>query len=623
MKNSRLNGMVVMMLIPAMLFVLFATACHRDNVESTDSSKSSESSVFDFTQYTIYCYNTDASMNAGYALRKEINDTYKQTVLVKAAPDTGNDEATNKRIYVGAVNQTDAKNSALDLRSEDYHITVTDNLIIFAGSDLVISSAVDYFCTTYMSSKSFTLPSNLDYHNTVEYPVTTFTIGGITADKYIIAYESENVVKAKKLQTVLSKLSGYYIPIVNNKATIQVAENKIVLSTDSEQVGPMADGYYSYEELNGSLTLSGNSDTAITEAIDKLLEQYFGYNENNRTATVTTVEIPSGIKEKCQFSISLEQAKATPDAQVSGRNDFVFGVSGHSGVADAYPEETVEEQVRLVAESGAKLYRFDAPVGTTADKFVVMDKVVDLCKAYGLQMMVNVGGYWLKDDELTNTCKFIAKRYKGKIDYYQIFNETDIYCLKDPGNSTFETKYDMDKVKTISGKMKLGINALREVDPNAKLIVNFTYWRSDIVQYFINDGVKFDIVGFDWYSGMGSIGKQIDDMIKLFPNHDFFICECNLIATAKYTEQQQSDFLTNTMIQMYKYSDRLKGLVVYELFDQTKLETGDKYSEQAHYGIVVTDGLGDVLKPKKSFTDIQKLLGGSSIEKVFTIKKVG
>lgn len=84
--------------------------------------------------------------------------------------------------------------------------------------------------------------------------------------------------------------------------------------------------------------------------------------------------------------------------------------------AGTYRLATLEEQIHLVAELGVKLYRVDANLKdlSTLD---FMDKCVDLCEAYGLDIMLIV-----YDEAKAQMC---ASRYKGRVKYYQVLNETD------------------------------------------------------------------------------------------------------------------------------------------------------------------------------------------------------
>ena len=120
---------------------------------------------------------------------------------------------------------------------------------------------------------------------------------------------------------------------------------------------------------------------------------------------------------------------AATGTELTQRSDFIWGVNGHNKGYVAYPESQVEKQIKVAAELGVGIYRFNYNPATL-DEIEYLDYVVKLCKAYGLKMMLvmdnsgpapNSDGYQSSKEAsyisaLADRGRMIAARYAGKID---------------------------------------------------------------------------------------------------------------------------------------------------------------------------------------------------------------
>ena len=71
----------------------------------------------------------------------------------------------------------------------------------------------------------------------------------------------------------------------------------------------------------------------------------------------------------------------------TGRQDFIWGISGHHKGYAAYPEEYLEEQIQKAAGLGVDVYRLNYSPETSED-FAYLDRVLDLCDANGLRLFL-------------------------------------------------------------------------------------------------------------------------------------------------------------------------------------------------------------------------------------------
>ncbi len=117
----------------------------------------------------------------------------------------------------------------------------------------------------------------------------------------------------------------------------------------------------------------------------------------------------------------------------TGRQDFIWGISGHHKGYAAYPEEYLEEQIQKAAGLGVDVYRLNYSPETSED-FAYLDRVLDLCDANGLRLfLILFDRKFTKDgltpDQLYDKTRAVSERYKGRIPLYQISNEQDLACL--------------------------------------------------------------------------------------------------------------------------------------------------------------------------------------------------
>ena len=103
-------------------------------------------------------------------------------------------------------------------------------------------------------------------------------------------------------------------------------------------------------------------------------------------------------------------------------------------------EEQLEEQLKLAADLGVKIYRLNY-TPTNDEMFSYLDKVVDTCERYGLKLFLVTFDWdfinFQNPESLYGIAKAIADRYCRRIYMYQISNEQDIPSLdlahlKDP-----------------------------------------------------------------------------------------------------------------------------------------------------------------------------------------------
>ncbi len=311
-------------------------------------------------------------------------------------------------------------------------------------------------------------------------------------------------------------------------------------------------------------------------------------------------------------------ASAAPS--LSGRSDFLFGITGHPRHYEAYPEEYLQQQIRLAAELGSDIYRFNYVPSQSLEEFEYLDKVVAYADAYGMKLMLVMDAAVGDADAIRDNARLIAKRYKGKIPYYQAMNEQDNASILGPHvDGSQKEHYDQMKLSRNIANIKAMCEGLREGDPDAEIVVNFAYVHYYFLDALIEADVPFDVIGWDQYSNAGlDVTKNAVPKILSY-GKPLIVCETNLYdGRIDNAEAERIQWLEDYMDYLYNYdSDLIRGFIIYELLDEPvyELQTPEAGYE-SHYGLVECGRNGVIGKPKQTYYEVQKWWGGKDLSHV-------
>lgn len=307
----------------------------------------------------------------------------------------------------------------------------------------------------------------------------------------------------------------------------------------------------------------------------------------------------------------------------------LFGVNIHSKIYPAYPEKYTSEYIRLAAEMGSTILRINYNP-TDSDGLKYIKGVADECHASGMQIMLCMDDKSGTVDEISSRMKYTAENLADTIDYFQIFNETDVWCaLKDDNtfynssNWTGMTKgyYNPERVKISIEKVGAAIKAFRDAAPEAKIVINVGSRHFPILDWYIEAGLSWDIIAFDIYEiDLWDHAAFFKKMEERYPGYDFMVAECNYPANnGPFTEEAQAKWLVDFFDIMDAYdSDRMKAVIIYELMDQPNIDKDGKYNGEAHFGIVSINEDYSPNAPKPSYYAVQKwILGGEAEFKTY------
>ena len=328
-----------------------------------------------------------------------------------------------------------------------------------------------------------------------------------------------------------------------------------------------------------------------------------------------------------QFAVELIDelpAERTWQSERVLREDLLWGVNGHNSGYAAYKAENLDEILQLAADMGCNIYRFNYnPVDMNGINYV--RNIVNKCHALGMQFMLVMDNYGGSTQDIANRMAFTARHLGDEIEYFQIFNETDIYCSQSDSGGLYNASdytgisrdyYNPRRVTEMVTKMKAAMTAFQAENPTGKVVVNFGRTHITMMDFYIEAGLKWDVMAIDNYEVWNDRGWDYYDYFRdweaRYPGYDFMIAECNYpYLNGMATEQQQLQWLDTFLRKMNDYqSDRFLGVIIYELLDQPDYEKQlGRYHGESHFGMVYTDANNNPAQPKPAYYHVQKLLG--------------
>ncbi len=300
------------------------------------------------------------------------------------------------------------------------------------------------------------------------------------------------------------------------------------------------------------------------------------------------------------------------------REDMLWGVNGHNCGYAAYKAENIDKILQLAADMGSTVFRFNFNPVSEKDLPYIRD-VVNKCHALGMQFMLVMDRFSGTPAEIEARMAFTARNLGNEIEFFQIFNETDIWCSRtDDGKGFYDltdwtgmsrSYYNPNRVREAVEKATAALKGFDSVPHTGRTVINFGARHSGMMEFYVEAGLKWDIMAVDNYEQWDFAGffKMMADK---FPGFDFMIVECNYpFLNGMATEEQEADWLENFCLAINAIeSPHILGVIIYELLDQPTLE-GEKYYGEAHFGIVHTDEHNDPAEPKVAYRRMQKLLG--------------
>ncbi|HZZ20480.1 MAG TPA: glycosyl hydrolase [Opitutaceae bacterium] len=313
-----------------------------------------------------------------------------------------------------------------------------------------------------------------------------------------------------------------------------------------------------------------------------------------------------------------------------------FGINGHPFSQSGYFDISLEKQLNLVAESGARWYRVDISTENFQASTARLDELIRLSEARGIQLLpvlISSSGARSPGGTLHEIREFaaqfarkIAGRYRGRITHWELSNELDDYCLIKKGETTRSGKHwewgdpdgshadDYEEARYQRAKAEiLGLaDGVKSVDPAARTIVDTAGWLhyGFIDRLVSEDRVPFDILSWHWYSEMGDItrvegGMDLASYLQRFGKPLWLTEVGRRGGSASGKEHEQAQYMALDL-KALAANPQIGGLFVYELLDEPYFgEAGE-----SHYGVVTLgrgpDGRWAITGRKEAFEALSR-----------------
>lgn len=307
------------------------------------------------------------------------------------------------------------------------------------------------------------------------------------------------------------------------------------------------------------------------------------------------------------------------------REAFMWGVNIRPHAVGDWNIKNWGKQMDLATAlgvNGARVtWQHDGYYKGREDPFAFNDALYDSLIDNGIKMVLVIepdprGGITDYYQTGYDDGKSIASHYKGKIKYYQMINEGGAQSIKSStANGQEASQYDEAKYIIVRDYIK-GLSAgITKGDRSAKKIVSISWTHTGYLDKLVQDGIKFDWIGLDWYDWMGSIEeKKMDngtlfvDKLKSYKKPLVFM-EANAVPNKTVVnEAKQTEFISKTAEWAWANKSLVKGFFVLELVDNVNNNSANAES----FGIVAASRNGrtkfDVDAPRPAYAAYQAII---------------
>ncbi|MFA6087777.1 glycosyl hydrolase [Mucilaginibacter sp.] len=299
-------------------------------------------------------------------------------------------------------------------------------------------------------------------------------------------------------------------------------------------------------------------------------------------------------------STDLLLATTSPSSALAGTG-LMLGINGHMGDAP-YLATTPAKQILALRNRGMKWYRLNIQTKSdgTASSSTLLEALQSAATSGGVKIlpMLYLRTLNFGDSESTSYEKGktlganFAAKYGKYFSYYNLGNDLELPLLYSNKTGQNSSDYKQTEFKATAAYLK-GMDAgIKSKDLDAKTMISAGWLHYGFLKMCESYGVKFDVVGYNWYSDMEAPAAKspyfIPDITTklstLFPAKDIWFTEFNFryksTSSTSQNESDQNAFVTK-FVAKCKANPRVKVAMVYELFDEPYKSTQEK-----SYGIL-------------------------------------
>lgn len=272
------------------------------------------------------------------------------------------------------------------------------------------------------------------------------------------------------------------------------------------------------------------------------------------------------------------------------------GHNDHSDMEHEYPyvKNSLDEQMRLLRASKMTWYRTSCQSTNCA-------ALISAAAAHGINILKSLGIKPDADmDEAANYSRAYTfavaqgAKYNYAFKFFEASNELDNWVGM-VGDGSARSQYSQARYLQARGTIRGLVDGLHAANSSAKVVVDDAGWcHYGFLQMLWEDGVRWDVTGFHWYSDQGNIEHAGCNNANVLAKHAAFgppvwITEFNYKVShatpdANGTAAWMGEFIAQ--LQSVASTYKLQVAFAYELFDESNLS-----GPNGHYGIYTSDAV--------------------------------
>lgn len=291
-----------------------------------------------------------------------------------------------------------------------------------------------------------------------------------------------------------------------------------------------------------------------------------------------------------------------------GKIPKTLGINAHPFMQSAY-KGNYKEQGDIIRSMGMDACRVDIKVDTDAK--MLKDFYLQMQGIELYPMLYPAGLSLTNPDQYSqgyNTAYSFCYNYAPYFKTIELGNELELKIIKSTGyDGTKLEHYDETGLKAITSYLKGMVTGVRAVGLH-KIIIDGTWLHFAFIQYLLDNGVDFDILGWHWYDNQDrlrakSTSVPIEETLFNKFGKPIMFNEVGVRNEGKLTEENIAANMT-LLVNRLQASEYVEKVFIYELFKQPYL--GAIWERE--YGIYL-----DVKTPTQAVSSIASISGKRQI----------
>ena len=284
---------------------------------------------------------------------------------------------------------------------------------------------------------------------------------------------------------------------------------------------------------------------------------------------------------------------------------ILYGINGHPLNQQDYLSMSINTQCEYLRKLHLNAYRVDVLLNTKGDVLkgkVRFDSLYNLTRKYNIVIlpMIYMDGIKYNETSAYNyqlgykTSTAFLKRY-NQLNYIELGNEMNNWFKKEElaANKAKKNKRFLLMAAYLKGFTK----GLKQLKPSLKTVIGFSFSESWFLKVLDQHGVKFDIIGNNFYSNIdfnaSGYAKMLKDITNYFDNRrSVWITEFNHPYGSKWADAKTQKNSLSLIYNSHKKLPLVKAVFIYELLDQPNLDVPENSSFEREFGIMSRDKSG-------------------------------